>query len=439
MGGISGIYILDGKGRLMINRKYKDDVINNLIDSFYANVLLKDENAVTPVYHCDGCTFCWIRHNELYFVAAASTNYNVAMVLAFLYRFVKVLESYFKILAEDTVRDNFVIIYELLDEMIDNGYPQATEESVLKECIRSGKSQVTTDAVTPPSAMTNVVSWRKEGIHHKKNEVFLDVIESLDILLSPSGAVLRSEIKGRLQMKSFLSGMPHLFLGLNDKSLFENASSASGSFPANQSYGKPPPMRTVEMEDVKFHQCVQLERFESDRAISFIPPDGEFELMTYRVNCHVKPLFSCDVIVNNNSSTRIDFTVRATSRFKSKSIANNVEFEIPVPSDVQFPNLKTSIGTVKYMPDMDAVLWSIKEFQGEKEFVMYASFGLPSVSDGNRGAFSKRNVKVKYEIPYFTVSGVSVKHLRITEKSGYQALPWVRYITKNGDYQIKMS
>ena len=44
------------------------------------------------------------------------------------------------------------------------------------------------------------------------------------------------------------------------------------------------------MEDVKFHQCVRLSRFENDRTISFIPPDGEFELMSYRLSTPVKPL-----------------------------------------------------------------------------------------------------------------------------------------------------
>ena len=39
----------------------------------------------------------------------------------------------------------------------------------------------------------------------------------------------------------------------------------------------------------------------------------------------------------------------------------------------------------------------------------------------------------KFEIPYFTVSGIQVRYLKIVEKSGYQALPWVRYITQNGD------
>lgn len=45
--------------------------------------------------------------------------------------------------------------------------------------------------------------------------------------------------------------------------------------------------KTVVMEDVKFHQCVRLSRFENDRTISFIPPDGESELMSYRINTHV--------------------------------------------------------------------------------------------------------------------------------------------------------
>lgn len=36
----------------------------------------------------------------------------------------------------------------------------------------------------PPMAVTNAVSWRSEGIVYKKNEVWLDVIESLNVLVS---------------------------------------------------------------------------------------------------------------------------------------------------------------------------------------------------------------------------------------------------------------
>jgi hypothetical protein len=46
--------------------------------------------------------------------------------------------------------------------------------------------------------------------------------------------------------------------------------------------------KTVEIEDIKFHQCVRLTRFENDRTIVFIPPDGEFDLMTYRLQTQAR-------------------------------------------------------------------------------------------------------------------------------------------------------
>jgi AP-1 complex subunit mu len=46
-------------------------------------------------------------------------------------------------------------------------------------------------------------------------------------------------------------------------------------------------------------------------------------------------------------------------------------------------------------------------------------------------------LSVDFEIPYFTISGVQVRYLKVSEKSGYQALPWVRYTTKSGSYNFR--
>jgi AP-1 complex subunit mu len=55
--------------------------------------------------------------------------------------------------------------------------------------------------------------------------------------------------------------------------------------------------KAVELEDVKFHQCVRLTRFDSDRTISFIPPDGEFDLMTYvQFDSANSPLLLLDIL-----------------------------------------------------------------------------------------------------------------------------------------------
>lgn len=341
------------------------------------------------------------------------------------------LSSYFGELNEEAIRDNFVIIYELLDEIMDFGYPQVTEEKILKEFITQegfrGESAV---APKPPVALTTAVGWRPEGIVHRKNEIFLDVVERLSLLVSSTGQVLRSEIRGTLYMKSFLSGMPDLRLGLNDK-LMLNATGKG----AQGKGGK-----AVEMEDVKFHQCVRLSRFEHDRTISFIPPDGSFELMTYRMNTTVKPLIWAEVTFESQTRSKLEFLVKVRSQFKSRSTANNVEVVIPVPDDVASPQFKASVGTVTYVPDKDCIIWSIKSFYGGREHTLKAQFSLPSTSKSGESDGWKKPMEVRFEIPYFTVSSLSIRYLRIVEKSGYSALPWVRYLTQAqpGDYLLRM-
>ena len=44
-------------------------------------------------------------------------------------------------------------------------------------------------APKPPVALTNAVSWRGEGVKYRKNEVFLDVIESVNLLVCGSERV----------------------------------------------------------------------------------------------------------------------------------------------------------------------------------------------------------------------------------------------------------
>lgn len=103
--------------------------------------------------------------------------------------------------------------------------------------------------------------------------------------------------------------------------------------------------KAVEMEDIKFHQCVRLSRFENDRTISFIPPDGEFELMSYRLSTQVKPIIwvECTVERHGSSGTRIEYMVKAKAQFKRKSTANNVAIYVPVPDDADSPRFRVSL------------------------------------------------------------------------------------------------
>lgn len=70
--------------------------------------------------------------------------------------------------------------YELLDEMMDFGYPQYTEAKILSEFIKTDAYRMEVTQ-RPPMAVTNAVSWRMEGIKYKKNEVGVSTLCSLQL------------------------------------------------------------------------------------------------------------------------------------------------------------------------------------------------------------------------------------------------------------------
>ena len=121
-------------------------------------------------------------------------------------------------------------INQISTEIMDYGYPQITEANLLKKYITQGDSsamlsnpekiaQVTIQA-------TGVISWRGENIRHRKNEVYIDVVENVHLLLSTRGTILRNHVMGQVMMKTQLSGMPECKFGINDKLLIRAAASA---------------------------------------------------------------------------------------------------------------------------------------------------------------------------------------------------------------------
>lgn len=72
--------------------------------------------------------------------------------------------------------------------------------------------------------------------------------------------------------------------------------------------GKP----VVVIDDCQFHQCVKLSKFETEHSISFIPPDGEFELMRYRTTKDISLPFRVIPLVREVGRTKMEVKVSAT-------------------------------------------------------------------------------------------------------------------------------
>ena len=82
-----------------------------------------------------GITYLYIKRNSLLIVATTRFNVSPSIVLEFLNRTCKVIKDYLGVLSEEAIRKNFILVYELLDEILDYGFPQGTSTETLKNFI----------------------------------------------------------------------------------------------------------------------------------------------------------------------------------------------------------------------------------------------------------------------------------------------------------------
>ena len=136
----------------------------------------------------------------------------------------------------------------------------------------TGKSNVS--EVLPTGQLSNI-PWRRAGVKYTNNEAYFDVIEEVakfrffivektlltlsrkvDAIIDKSGSTVSTEIHGYIDCSVKLTGMPDLTMSFVNPRLFD---------------------------DVSFHPCVRYKKWESDRILSFVPPDGNFRLVSYHI------------------------------------------------------------------------------------------------------------------------------------------------------------
>lgn len=416
---IGALYFISTKGDVLIQRTYRDDIDPSLATAFRTHVVnSKDSDAASsaPVRQFGDASFLYLRHADVYLLAITRSNSNALMIFQFLSKVVEVVRSYCHgAFSEEVVKGNFVLVYELLDELLDYGYPQLTDPAVLKQLIfqkgfatEATKKRREAEAASSTLQVTGAVGWRKDSLRYKKNEVFLDVIETVSMLMSAQGSVLRSDVSGRVVMKAFLSGMPDVKLGLNDK-----------------------------LEDVTFHPCVNLGRFTAEKVVSFVPPDGEFELMKYRCTEGINLPFKAVAMLNEHGRTRLEVTVKVRSSFPAKLWASNVVVAMPVPEQTARATFNVSAGKAKYDPKRHALVWKLKRFVGETEHTLSASVELIATTREKK-PWGRPPMSLSFQVPMYSASAVRIAYLKVWEKSSYKVDKWVRKLCKSGDYQIRI-
>jgi len=373
----------------------------------------------------------------MWLVAVSRLNVNATLVFEFLNKFIELMKSYFGEFNDTNIKNNFALIYELLDEILDYGYPQSTDPDALKLFITQeglNLSQSKEEQAKITNQVTGQIGWRRDGIKYRREEMWLDVLESVSLLTSPSGATLSSFVSGSIRMKCQVSGMPECKLGINDRIVAGDQANRPAAGKDKKSKKARDP---IAIDDLTFHQCVKLGKFDQDRSISFIPPDGEFELMKYRTTQDVKLPFRVTPLVQE-SGNKIDITVNLKGEYEPEISGSRIEVRIPVPTTTSNVEVRSDKGKAKYKPGDNAIVWKMKRLMGGRTATLTAELTL--LASAERKKWTRSPIALNFEVP-IACSGLEVKYLKVLErKLGYdetQVTRLVRYISHSGSYEIR--
>lgn len=110
----------------------------------------------------------------------------------------------------------------------------------------------------------SALPWRSAVLRYSRNEVFVDIVEVISGVMDRKGKAVAADglqLTVSIGCKTKLSGTPDLSLAL---------------YPL-------PKSATARILAPSFHPCVRHERWLKDGVMSFVPPDGEFELAQFNI------------------------------------------------------------------------------------------------------------------------------------------------------------
>ncbi|XP_063678391.1 AP-2 complex subunit mu-like isoform X2 [Bolinopsis microptera] len=433
---IGGLFIYNHKGEILISRIYRDDIARNAVDAFRVNVIHARSQIRSPVTNIARTSFFHLKKSNIWITAVTRQNVNAAMVFEMLHKTLALMTSYFGKVSEEAIKSNFVLIYELLDEILDFGYPQKTDSGILKTFITQQGIKTTSaeEQTKITNQVTGQIGWRREGIKYRRNELFLDVLENVNLLMNAQGKVLSAHVSGRVVMRSYLSGMPECKFGMNDKIITDtkDKETTSDVVAKKKNAG-------IAIDDCTFHQCVKLSKFETERSISFIPPDGEFELMRYRTTKDISFPFRIIPLVREIGKTKMEIKVVLKSNYRPALLGQKIEVKIPTPQTTAGVNLFCNKGRSKFKSSDNAVVWRIKRMAGLKEAQLTAEIELLPSTENRK--WQRPPISMNFEVAY-APSGLKVRYLKVFEpKLGYsdqQTTKFIRYIGRAGLYEVRV-
>ena len=435
---------------MLLEKHYRGITSRAGVEAFWEEVLKRrSRDDVPPFLVSPKYYFASIYRDGIYLLALMTGEMQALFVLEFLHRVFDVYIGYFGEVTARSITDNFSTAYQLLEEMLDNGHPMITEPNALNTLIAppsltgkmasflSGKSSV---GETIGEGAMSVIPWRRANVAHANNEIYFDIVEEIDCIVESNGNVVSNDVRGTVSCASAMSGTPDLTLVF---------------------------MNPAIIEDCSFHPCVRYARFEREQVVSFVPPDGAFTLMSYRVvdRNPQAPIYCRSDLKYREGGGRLSFVIGAkpmagrsggvTMRTATGGMGSggaaapsevqveDVRLVVSFPRSIKTVDLSSESGSVDLDPRTNELTWTIGRLPRDRPPELAGSIHFaPSAGALAAGAaggppLEAVSAVLHFTVPNQTVSGLAVRDLQLVNER-YKFVKGVKTVLRTGRFQLRI-
>lgn len=305
------VYIADEANNLLF--QYSRSLSNPSFKLLHKRIGLAEKD-VPPLVDLSNDFFVCIHRTanlRIYLLCSHKRTMNPLMPYAFIHRLMETMEDYFgEPLAASKIEANNDTLMLLLNEMMKEGIPNVADFNRLRDLVpyksllsrflstsndiaraASNSSFRSTPSHTNlNSGLENTVPWRRSKVVYTKSEMYVDVTESISIILKVAPKAL-----GSRKLLSSARGFDSAFYSTSslhsDSRLVPISGSINGRIDFLSHLSGIPELQMIlkfgqnTIEYPGLHECINLDKWTNDPGnLVFIPPDGKSTLMTYQID-----------------------------------------------------------------------------------------------------------------------------------------------------------
>lgn len=202
------------------------------------------------------------------------------------------------------------------------------------------------------------------------------------------------------------------------------------------------------IEDCSFHPCVRYARWERESVVSFIPPDGVFTLMSYRVvdKSPSLPLAARPLVTWREGGGRASFTITQRPGFIRPTTMtggaagptpdaglDDVRLVVSLPKGVKSQDLSSDVGHVTVAPRTGDVTWSMRSLPRDRSPELA---GNVYTAPGTPALLESLSATLHFTAHDQNLSGLAIRDIQLYNEK-YKLFSGCKTLLKSGRVQIR--